>query len=287
MRQSGNSSCNVSRYELSGVDMDTQPRDHARSARVTAPYGTDDGGQRLQPIDLDEVRRRLKDLREKKEPTIQDLLESLDLERTHADRLDTRVGQLERDVLAMNSHFGANVAEVVNPLIAKAIKEARQWRHLAFLAVGVLVVGTLAVAAILLASSVSDGVQGLHQQMASKADKAQLAKLADQLNSKADKVQVDKHLLAIELKADKSVVERLARELQDTDRSQSERINDVATEFFAKADKVQVNKLASRLRTTRQKLNQLERRVQDIQDANKGEAIPLASPAPVVKPHTM
>jgi hypothetical protein len=265
--------------------MQRQRGTSSHDPRTTAPYGLD-GSKDQEIIDLTEVRRRLQ---AQKEPTAQDFLDALALHGVHAESMERRVGQVERDLIAMDRHFGANVAEVVKPLITKALNEARYWRHLALLAFGVLVVGVFAVAAIFMASSTRTDLRSLRHDLSAKANQSQVEAISRELETKADKAEVSKRLLAVELKADKSVVEQLARELQDADKDQGERVNDLATTLLSKADKAEVGKIASRLRATRYKLDRLERRFQDTQDAIKGQPDSLTVPdsSHLLKPHTM
>lgn len=100
-----------------------------------------------------------------------------------------------------NKRFVANVAEAAEPIITGAIKASE--RKTAVLAdMGVV-----------------------RQVVTTKADKAEVASVAEHLDAKADKTELKR----IEFKADRSVVERLAEEMKSQDGEHTQCLNDLAT----------------------------------------------------------
>lgn len=250
--------------------MDTQP--FAFGAAVPKPPVFDpDEGRHGQVIDLQEVRRRLA---EKKDPTPKDFLEALNAERTQVDRLTVAMADAERDKLKDNKHFGANVSEVANPLIAAAIQTS-YWKIFGVAVVVGLVLLALAMVGVWSHQALQSRVSRVEYGLTTKADQAQVDKLATQLATKAEKSE----LKAIEAKADRSVVERLSQELKDKDGAHDARLNDLATDLMSKANQDQVEKLSARLRSTRSKVRSLEQRMKEI-------SAPSAVPVPVVPPKT-
>ena len=255
----------------------------------TDPYGRTgvglppkDEGQKGVVFDLEEVRRRLK---QKSEPTTKDLAEALEVERAFSDSLDIGLGQVRRDLIAMDAHFSGNVREVVAEDLAavKPLSSRVTWG----IAIGILafILGLLGNivgwSALTSASSAKDQVTQVKRELADKADRAEVTKLSAVLLTKADKSE----LKAIEAKADKSVVERLAAELENKGGAHDQRLNDLATDLMSKADKTAVAKIAARLRSTRAQVNVLQKRVQDLQDA--AQPPPAAQPPAVDHPKTM
>lgn len=209
-----------------------------------------------QLVDLQEVRRRLAEM---KEPTPKDFLEALNAERAQVDRLTAQVQNIEQCQLVDSKHFGANVAEVVEPLVAKAAKKPL------LMVVSVQVV----LAAVLLATcvsmyfsfrSVNSSVNAVSDYAATKASWQAVGVFEDELATKATKTE----LKVVQTKADQSVVERLAQELRDNDGNHDNRLNDLATDLMAKANRQDVEKLSARLRATRSKVRSLEQRMKEL-----------------------
>ncbi|GEM_PF-5804862 len=243
--------------------MDTQP--FAFGALPPKPSVPDpDDGRHGQIIDLQEVRRRLT---EKKDPTVKDVLEVLNAERVQTDRLVVQIADLERDKLKDSKHFGANVSEVVAPLISKAIWTS--YRKI----FGVVVLASLALVIVAMVGVWSHQalqlrVSRVESGLTTKANQAQVDKIVAQLTDKADKSE----LKVIEAKADRSVVERLTQELNSKDSVHDGRLNDLATDLMSKANKEDVDKLSARLRSTRSKVRSLEQRMKEL------VASPLTAP---------
>ncbi len=236
--------------------MDTQPI-IALGATVPKPQVSDpDEGRHGQLFDLQEMRRRLA---EKKDPTTKDFLEALNAERTQVDRLTVQMANVERDKLKDNKHFGANVSEVANPLIAAAIQTS--YRKIFGITVMVgLVLLAVAMIGVWSHQALQSRVSRVEYGLTIKADQAQVDKIVVQLTTKTDKSE----LKAIEAKADRSVVDRLSQELKDKDGVHDGRLNDLATDLMSKANQEQVDKLSARLRTTRSKVRSLEQRMKEL-----------------------
>lgn len=135
-----------------------------------------------------------------------------------------------------NKRFVANVAEAAEPIITGAIKASE--RKTAVLAdMGVV-----------------------RQVVTTKADKAEVASVAEHLDAKADKTELKR----IEFKADRSVVERLAEEMKSQDGEHTQCLMIWLRDIMSKANRGDVDKLSARLRATRSKVRLLEQRMNEL-----------------------
>ncbi len=238
------------------------------------PLSEDDSGRHGQLIDLRQVRERL--ATKLKDPSIKDLVEALDAERLHTDRLTTRVGDLERDQLTDSKYFNNNVSEVARPIAARAVEllNAKMVRLMLFLGLALLLVVVIGAWSY---KTMRSQVVQVQSDLLTKADKAQVDRVKELLHMKADRNQLN----AIKLKADQSVVERLSQELRDKDGGHEDRISNLATDLMSKANKDDVLKLDARLRQTRFKVRSLEQRVKELTPS------PTVSPPSDTLPKTM
>ncbi len=237
--------------------MNTQP------FGVVSPKKDDD--QRGVVIDLSEVRRRLG---EGQNPSIDDVLKALEIERQQVDQLIVRMSGVERTQQADAKHFRANVAEVVEPLVAKATKKPL------LMVVRFQVVIGLVLLAVCLSmyfsfKSVYSSVNAVSDYAATKASWQAVGLLETELAGKATKAE----LKVVQTKADQSVVERLAQELRAKDGNHDKRLIDLATDLMSKANKEDVDKLNARLRATRFKVRSLEVRMKEISTPPPASAV--------------
>ena len=220
-----------------------------------------DGSQRAQVFDLSTVRQRLA---ESKDPSIQDVLEGIRAEKDLLDQTVGRVQKLETELSSNEKRFDDNVAEVAKPIVAQTTKDVFRKT------VGLQAVfGLLFVLVCLLAynsfQSMHQQMGVIHTQMDHKASKQSVDNLIVELATKATKAE----LKVVETKAEQSVVERLSQELRDKDGIHENRLNDLATDLMAKANKQDVSKLSARLRATRNKVRSLEQRMKELTPLEK------------------
>jgi len=220
-----------------------------------------DGSQSAQVFDLSTVRQRLD---EGKDQSIQDVLEAIRVEKDLLDQTVGRVQKLEAEISANEKRFDNNVAEVAKPIVAQTTKDVFRKT------VGVQAVFALLFVLVCLLvyssfQSVHQQLDTVHDQMDNKASEQAVEKLAVVLATKATKAE----LKVVETKAEQSVVERLSQELRDKDGIHENRLNDLATDLMAKANKQDVSKLSARLRATRNKVRSLEQRMKELAPLEK------------------
>jgi hypothetical protein len=232
-----------------------------------------------QVIDLDEIKRRMK---EGKEPTVHDLLDAIGLERREVEAVGRRLEAVETEQSKDRKHFGANVREV----ITEELRDFASSRSKVAWALGLAIVGLVIglVANIPGWSAFSDAnlakmeAASAKAAVGEKADRLELVKVKDQLTTKADKAEVNQKLQdlqdEINLKADiKTVLQAMGAKADKAE------VDNKLEGLTTKADKAEVRKIASALRGRAKKL---EERMKVLEDKVEPPA-----PSPSAEPKTM
>ncbi|MCX6779711.1 MAG: hypothetical protein NT034_00840, partial [Candidatus Magasanikbacteria bacterium] len=227
-----------------------------------------------------EVRRQLD---EAKEPTIQDLLTALKVERVELDRVADQARQLEEGQNKRNKHFVQDVGEAFKQFFGYEGRTMLEFRsdikRLKWFVGAALFIGVVTFAIHLSSSSaVSSAVKDAQAanktasktQMGfaafAKAQNTRNTQFQEKLDTKAVTVEVNKQFQDSEVKAKKYVAAEL-------DKFYQEKVDARVQEILAAANaqKSQVDGLSTKVGSVSRKLNSVDRRVQEILKDNQAK----------------